>query len=412
MTATGPGPASDEHTPVKLRRLGRLRVLQSLSDEGEISRPDLVRFTGLSRATVSSVIADLIDEGIVGERPGAAATSRLGRPPLTVFLEPASAYAFGVDIAHDHVRTILSDLSGTSVWEDVVPLDVDGAAAVALDAAASAVRRGLSVSGTDPGLVLGVGLGIACPVDRRTGGLHAQGIMPGWVGVRPADEVVERTGLQARVINDANACVLAERRLGAARTWDDVVYVRLSAGIGAGIVSDGRMLLGHDGLAGEVGHVTVDPQGALCRCGNRGCLETVATPGAIAALLAASWRRPVTTAELADLIVTQDRGVLRAVEDAADAIGRALAAAVMTLNPRLILVGGELAVAGQVLTDGLRRALERNTVASHHQEIEITVSALGDSAAARGAAALLLADAPARLSERAERPRDAVAGGS
>jgi predicted NBD/HSP70 family sugar kinase len=116
------------------------------------------------------------------------------------------------------------------------------------------------------------------------------------------------------VINDANACVLAERRYGAAQTSDDVTYVRLSAGIGAGIVSEGRMLLGHDGLAGEIGYVPIEANGQVCRCGNRGCLETVASPTAIAALLSRSWGRTVTASELATLIDEHDRGAVRAVQ--------------------------------------------------------------------------------------------------
>jgi predicted NBD/HSP70 family sugar kinase len=252
--------------------------------------------------------------------------------------------------------------------------------------------------------VLGVGVGIACPVDRRSGALRAEGIMPSWVGLRPGDELAARTGLRVQVINDANACVLAERRFGTARTWDDVVYLRLSAGIGAGIVSDGRMLFGHDGLAGELGHLTIEPNGTVCRCGNRGCLETVASPTAIAALLSRSWSRPVTTAELLALVADGDRGAVRAVEDAGDAVGRALAATVMTLNPRLILIGGDLAATADVLLAPMRRALQRHTVGFHNRNLEMSASVLGDAAGVHGAAALVLADAPQRLSQRVNAP--------
>src|SRR5258708_27101244 len=140
--------------------------------------------------------------------------------------------------------------------------------------------------------------------------------MRGWGGVRPAGELASRTGLDVRVINDANACVLAERRFGAARESGDILCRRLSSGIGAGVVCGGRMLLGHNGLAGELGHVSVDPDGAVCRCGNRGCLETVASPTAIAALLTRSWGRPVSDTDLADLRRCGDRASPHAVEAA------------------------------------------------------------------------------------------------
>jgi predicted NBD/HSP70 family sugar kinase len=390
-------PGQDRETPVNLRRLGRLRILQALVDAGELSRPELTRRTGLSRATVSSVVYDLIGEGLVREHTAANTAAKLGRPPLTLSLRPAAAFAVGVDIGHDHVRTILCNLASDCVWDESVNVDVDDSAAETLTAATTLIDRALRETRTPRPAVLGLGVGIACPVDRHTGELRAEGIMPGWVGLRPGDELAARTGLRAQVINDANACVLAERRYGAARTWDDVVYLRLSAGIGAGIVCDGRMLLGHDGLAGELGHAIVEANGAVCRCGNRGCLETVASPTAIADLLSRSWGRNVASADLVTLLESQERGAIRAVEDAGDAVGRALAGTVMTLNPRLILVGGQLAAAGDVLLEPMRRALRRNTVGFHHRKLEISVSALGDAAGVRGAAALILADAPQRL---------------
>jgi predicted NBD/HSP70 family sugar kinase len=390
----------DVDTPANMRRLGRLRVLQALTDVGEVSRSDLLRRTGLSRATISSLVADLGREGLVREQSAAAESSRLGRPPLVVSLVPSAGYAFGLDLGHDHARLILSDLTGTPVWDDSVELDVDSSAEDAVATAAKLIRAALRATDVERAAVLGLGVGIACPVDRRTGVLRAEGIMPSWVGAKPAEMLTARTGLKTRVTNDANACVVAERRYGVARQCDDVVYLRLSAGIGAGVVCDGRMLLGHDGLVGELGHISIDPNGEVCRCGNRGCLETIASPAAIARLLSRSWGRTVSNAELMALLRDGDRGAVRAVEDAGEAVGRTLAMTVVTLNPKLVVIGGELAAAGDVLFDPIRRALRRNSVSDLRGELEIRASALGDSASAQGAAALVLADAPQLLSER------------
>lgn len=399
MSSAGLGREPD--APVNLRRLGRLRILQALADAGELSRAELARRTGLSRATVSSVSFDLIGEGLLSEHAAATNGAKLGRPPTTLSLRPGAACVIGVDIGHDHVRAALCDLTGGCTWDQSIDVNVDDSATDTLQAATDLINRALDDTDTSRRSVLGLGVAIACPVNRHTGELHAAGIMPAWAGRRPGDELATLTGLRALTINDVNASVLAERRFGAARTWDDVVYLRLSAGIGAGLVCDGRMLLGHDGLAGELGHVSVEPNGAICRCGNRGCLETVASTTAIADLLTRSWGRPVSSADLASLISSAERGVVRAIEDAGDAVGRALAAAVMTLNPRLILVGGELAAAGELLLDPLRRALQRNTVDFQNRALDVSVSALGDSAAVRGAAALVLTDALQDLSERA-----------
>jgi predicted NBD/HSP70 family sugar kinase len=394
-------------TPVNMRRLGRLRVLQALADAGEVSRGDLATRTGLSRATVSSVIYGLVREGLVREQTVAAPGSRLGRPPATMTLVPSAAHVFGLDIGHDHARVILSDLIGTPLWDESVDMDVDSSAHDTIAAATRLIDQALRATGIPRGAILGLGVGIACPVDRATGGLRAEGIMPAWVDVKPAEKMAERTGFRAQVINDAKACVLAERRYGVAQACDNVVYLRLSSGIGAGIVCDGRMLLGHDGLAGELGHITIDPNGPVCRCGNRGCLETIASPTAIATLLSHSWGHPVTNTELIELIQAGDRGAVRALEDAAEAVGRTLAMTVMTLNPKLIVIGGELAGAGDILLDPIQRALDRNTVAGHQHHLELAISALGDAASARGAAALILADIPQLLSDT--RPRSGTA---
>ncbi|HEY7050099.1 MAG TPA: ROK family protein, partial [Jatrophihabitantaceae bacterium] len=345
---------------------------------------------------------DLVHEGLVREQSAAVVTPgpRLGRPPQVVSLVPSAGYALGLDIGHDHARLILSDLVGTPVWDRSVDLDVDTSAEDTVAASTRLIAAALRDTEVDRAAVLGLGVGIACPVDRRTGGLRAEGIMPGWVGLKPAQMLAERTGLRAQIINDANACVVAERHYGVAQQCDDVVFLRLSSGIGAGVVCDGRMLLGHDGLVGELGHISIDPNGAVCRCGNRGCLETIASPTAIAALLSRSWGRPVTSAELIALLRAGDRGAVRALQDAGETVGRTLAMTVMTLNPRIVVVGGELAAAGDVLLEPIRRTLQRNSVTGQQRELQVMVSALGDSASARGAAALVLAETPQLLSER------------
>ncbi|WP_194894795.1 ROK family transcriptional regulator [Catenulispora pinisilvae] len=395
-TATDPDAAAQ--TPVNLHSLGRVRVLQALTDAPALSRAELVRRTGLARATVGSVILELITAGLVRESAdGVPSGQRAGRPPQLVSLDPEAGYAVGLDVGHDHVRVILTDVVGTSRWDRSETIAVDDDPERALDTAVRLITSAIQDTAVPPEKILGLGLGIACPVDKATGGLRAEGIMPGWVGTRPADVLAERTGLPTRIINDANAGVLAERRFGAARDCANVVYVRLAAGIGAGMMSDGRMLLGHLGLAGELGHVVVDLFGAVCRCGGRGCLETVASPAAITGLLARSWGQPVGSVDLAALLRRGDRGALRAVEDAGEAVGRALSTVVSLLNPELVVIGGDLVEAGEALLEPMRRTLNRGTMGSLHQRLRIVPSLLGDSAGARGAAALVLDGVPEQL---------------
>ncbi|MEV6009535.1 ROK family transcriptional regulator [Streptomyces sp. NPDC051976] len=386
-------------TPVNLREVGRLRVLEALHTAARSSRPELVRVTGLSRATVSSLIADLIAVGLVTEDEGPEEPEprRTGRPAQSLSLVPGAGYAVGADIGHQHVRVILCDLFGAVLWEHWVAKDVDRAPEETLDLVAVLVGRALRETGVVRERVLGIGAGIASPVEKGSGALGAEGIMPGWVGLRLTDELRRRTSLPARVTNDANAGALAERMYGAGRRAADMVYVRLSAGIGAGIVSRGRLLLGARGLAGEIGHLPLVADGLICRCGNRGCLETVASPVAIARLLSDSWGERVTARDLPALVRRRDPGALRAVRDAGDAVGRALSTLVTLLNPALIVVGGDLAVAGDDILEPIRAGVRRHTLPSAAAGVEIVTGGLGDGAEVRGAAGLVLADAPQLL---------------
>jgi predicted NBD/HSP70 family sugar kinase len=396
-------PDDGETLPINLHRLGRVRVLRALAENVRLSRADLVVHTGLARASVGNVITELIGAGLVEETPDDGATSaagpaaRSGRPPQLLALVPAAAYALGVDFGHDHVRAVLTNLAGKPVWSQGEHLEVDHQRDRALDIAARLVETAVTETAVPRGKMLGLGVAIACPVSASGDLAAAEGIMPAWEGVRPADELTSRSGFPARIVNGANAGALAEQRFGAARESADVLYLRLSAGIGAGVICSGRMLLGAGGVAGEIGHVTVELDGVVCRCGNRGCLETVASPPAVAALLTRSWGRPVSESELPGLLRDGDRGTLRAIEDAGGAIGRALAPAVLLLNPELIVIGGDLAAAGESLFEPIRRALTRGAMSIHTRRLRIVPSTLDDSAGVLGAAALILEDAPRLL---------------
>ncbi len=246
-------------------------------------------------------------------------------------------------------------------------------------------------------------MGLAAPINKATGKLEADGILPGWHGIRPAAEMEARLGVPVQLENDANVGALGEKVFGAGREVDDLVYARLSAGIGAGMILAGRPYHGSLGVAGEIGHVLADSHGPICRCGNRGCLETIASPVAVAALLERSLNRPVSVQTLLELLAEEHRGAQRAVADAGDAVGAVLAALVNIVNPQLLLIGGELAAAGDVLLDPIRAAIERHSIAPAAASVRVAAGALGPRAEVLGAAALILAQSPHALAERVRR---------
>ena len=386
------------------RQMNRLRIMEALYRRPSSSRADLARETMLSRATVSTLIEELVRAGLVEENAAAPATAGaeagLGRPPVLLSLVSGAAFAVGLDFGHQHIRVALCDLSGEPIVDDYSLAQVDHAPIESLDLAHELVREALRRGGVAPDQLLGVGIGLAVPIVKATRELAADGILPGWHGIRPAEEMEARLGIPVALDNDANVGALGEKAFGVAREVDDLIYVRLSAGIGAGLIIEGHPYPGVTGVAGEIGHVLSDPSGPICRCGNRGCLEAVASPVAVAALLERSIGEPVTVQRLLELVADGHRGARRAVAEAGEAVGRAVSMAVNILNPELVVVGGDLAQAGEALLAPITAAIERHSVAPAAAAVRVTAGTLGARAEVLGAAALILAKSPRALVAR------------
>jgi glucokinase-like ROK family protein len=378
-----------------LRRLNRLRVIHALRDEGLISRADIARRTGLSRSTVSSLVSELQADGLVVERTEVATAygDQGGRPPILLSFDASAGVAVGIDFDHHHVRVAVSDLSSRILAEREQRLDTDHLAHEGLDAAAELVQRLLLEAGVEQSRVIGAGMCLPGPIHRPTGVVGSTAILPGWVGVAAAEEMHRRLDMPILVDNDANLAALAEAAFGAGRGAKDLVYLMISSGIGAGLVLNGRLYRGTEGLAGELGHVLVDADGPVCRCGNRGCLETVAGTDALAELLRRSHGEGLDGRTIVRLAHDGDLGCRRVLADAGRAMGRAAAMLVNVLNPELLIVGGELSDAGELLLDGVRESLGRAALPTAVQAATVVAGTLGDRAEVLGAIALVLSEA-------------------
>lgn len=248
--------------------------------------------------------------------------------------------------------------------------------------------------------VVGAAMGLPGPVDVRTGRVGSSVILPGWSGLDPAAELARRLGLAVRVDNDANLGARGEAAYGAGRGRSDIVYVKVSSGIGAGLFLGGRVHGGATGMAGELGHVQVAPEGALCRCGNRGCLESVASVPALLRLLRPTHGDDLDVQGLVRLVEQGDPGARRVVDDAGRMLGRVLADLCNVLNPQTVIVGGDLGGAGEPLLDGIRDSLRRHALPAVAESLELVAGALGDRAEVLGALALVIAESDRR------RPRE------
>jgi glucokinase-like ROK family protein len=376
-----------------LRGRNRAQVIDVLRRAGTASRAEISRLTGLSRTTISSLVTELQGSGLIIEtQAGGGPSAGRGRPGVLLALEPAAGAAIGIDFGHTHLRVALADLSSRVLAERHRALDVDRAADASLAAAAELVGEVLAETGLERSRVVGVGAGLPGPLDRASGTVGSSVILPGWAGLRPAEALADRLGLPIVVDNDANLGALAEHRLGAGRGVDDIVYLKLASGIGAGLILGGRLHRGVSGIAGELGHIRSNPDGLVCRCGNRGCLETVAAAPALLELLRVSHGRRLAVADLLRLAEEGDVGVRRVFADAGRSVGRAVADLVNAVNPGLVIVGGELSAVGTPLLDGIRASIERYALPAAHAALDVVPGVLGERAEVLGAAALVISD--------------------
>jgi predicted NBD/HSP70 family sugar kinase len=306
-----------------------------------------------------------------------------------IALDPGAGLAIGIDFGKRHLAVALSDLSHELLaeeWRDMAD-DYDAGAGIAR--AAELVELVLEASGADPGHVLGVGMGLPGPV-HRSGVVGSSAILPGWAGTHPAELMSERLSMEVWLGNDANLGALAEATWGAGRDAYGLVYIKLATGIGAGVVLSGRLFEGAGGTAGEIGHTSLDETGDICRCGSRGCLETYASGTAIAGLLSRSLGEPLTLDDVLARAVDGDPGCRRALADAGRHIGASVADLCNLINPERIVVGGSMAVAGDVLLDPLREAVRLRAIPSAADDVHIVPGQLGARAELLGAVALVL----------------------
>ncbi|MDX6641656.1 MAG: hypothetical protein QOF12_2667 [Solirubrobacteraceae bacterium] len=384
-----------------LREMNRLRVLEAVRSGGRTSRADVARRTGLARSTVSTLVADLQSAGIVVERvedDRDRATRRNGRPPTILTLNPSAGAVLGIRLDHPIVTVAVADLDHTILAEATRAVNVDEAGAEALDCAAELAEEVLHDAGIARDQLLGAGVGLAGPLDRDSGTVAGTGVLPGWRGLNVADELAARLGVPVHVDNDANLGALAEAVLGAGRGSRELAYVMVSSGVGCGLVLDGRLYRGAGGTAGEIGHVLVDERGPMCRCGNRGCLETYAGGDALVELLRRSHGDDVTIGSIVALALAGDPGATRAIADAGTFVGRAVAALCNYLSLERIVVGGDVAAAGELLLTPLREAVRRFALPTAAERVEIVAGELQGRAEMLGALVLVVGESERALS--------------
>lgn len=387
--------APADQAAVRRGNLGR--VLRLLRDAGPRSRARIAQETGLNKATVSSLVAELADRRLITagdvDRGGS-----VGRPGQPVHLDGSGICGIGVELNVDYVAILVLDLRGEVLFEHRVALDVPALGPErTLDEVARLVGEG-SAAARD---AVPVGLTVAVPgLVRSIDGVVTDAPNLGWRGVPVLAGLAARLGpgCPVRVENDANLSAIAEWAMGPEARTPDLVYLTGEVGVGGGLIVDGRLLRGTAGFSGEVGHTPLGDPAVVCGCGRRGCWETVVGLGALLRAAAdpedpvLDSRRDLETrlAELAARADAGDRRTLDALAGVGTGLGAGAAVLINLVNPQVVLLGGYFAVLGRFLVEPMTAELRNGVFAADLAGARVVLSTLGFTAAVRGGAYVAL----------------------
>jgi glucokinase-like ROK family protein len=407
-------------------------ILSTLRKQSRISRTEVSRITGWSKAKTSQEILSLMDRGFLIEVGEGA--SQGGRRPRLLRINPQLGYIVGIDIGATSLEMALADVTGQIVQRCSEATDVRNRPEQVLGRCIELVNQLCRAQATPSDQILGIGVGVPGPVDFARGVLVAPPLMMDWENF-PIRSFFNDTFPSAFVIvdNDVNIMALGEQRAGDGMGVDHFIFVKIGTGIGAGIISNGRIHRGSDGCAGDIGHICVDKQGPVCRCGNQGCLEAMAAGPAIAekaTQVALSDRSPLLRKMLdanGGILSPEDvnaacregdEAALEIIRASGQMIGDVLAGLVNFFNPSHIFVGGGIANFGNHLLVAIRRAVLRRSLPLATTHLSIHFSRAGSNAGIIGANALVLEylfmveDDPHLIVWKADETRKSSKGGA
>ncbi|GAA5087248.1 putative NBD/HSP70 family sugar kinase [Thermocatellispora tengchongensis] len=362
-------------------------LLSILRDGQPRTRAELVQLTGLARSTVSQRLdALLLHHWIV---PADQAISSGGRPSTAFTFNPRARIALAADIGVTRARLAVTDLRGVILAERAADMAVAQGPEVCLTWVLETFDELLAECGHRMSDVCGVGVGLPGPVEHESGRPVNPPLMPGWDGFPVADRLRSRIGVPVLVDNDVNIMALGEHS-ATDPTTDDLLFAKVGTGIGCGIIAGGRLHRGARGAAGDIGHIRVPASDVVCHCGNTGCLEAVAGGGALAARLREEGLEAAGARDVVRLVRAGNTWAIRLVRQSGRDLGLVLASIVNFFNPAQIVIGGDLAEAGEHLIAGIREVIYGRSLPLATQRLHIRASELGVHAGVMGAAMMIV----------------------
>jgi glucokinase-like ROK family protein len=374
---------------------------------GGISRVELARRMNLTRAAISAIMDDLLAIGVVRETEGHYPS---GRKPIVLEIDPTRGRVLGVDIGASHLNILLTDFAAHETAEMQMRLDINRGPQVCLSQTDELVRKLLKENGLTLKDIAAIGVGVPGPIVAEAGMVSGPPIMPGWDGYPIRDHLKEAWGCPVTLNNDAELGAVGEWAYGAGRGERNLAYIKVGTGVGSGLLLEGQLYRGATGSAGEIGHITIDENGPLCTCGNRGCLEAFAGGNAIARRAMDVVRRGQRT-QLAEVVDNPDfsamdvmmlarRGDLvaqRIVAEAGTHLGTAIASMVNLFNPSMVVIGGSISQIGDLLLEPIRAAVLKRSLQPASRAVRISAALLGRRSCAMGAVVQAISIAIHRL---------------
>ena len=360
-----------------------------------ISRTGLAEEMGLTRAAVTLIVNDLLENGVILEAESRAIPN--GRPPVVLEINPKRGLVAAVDMGATHVNIALADFSAKIIEETSFPFNIKQGPQACLAEVRRILQELLDRYGISISEIMAVGVGVPGPVIKDAGMVMSPPIMPGWDRYPIRQTLEEAWGCPVSLNNDAELGALGEWAYGAGRGEKNLAFIKVGSGIGAGLIINQQIYGGTTSSAGEIGHITIEENGPLCTCGNHGCMEAFAGGNAIAiqarkmvqtgkrTLLSNIPLENITAREVAESARRGDLPSQEIIMRAGTFIGIAIAGVVNLFNPSAVIIGGGVAQAGDLLTTSIRQAVRDRSLHASEQSVHITTAMLGQRSSLIGA---------------------------
>jgi len=387
------------------KQLNESLMLNVIREDGPISRTDIAKTTGLSGATVTKFVDNLIRAGFVEE--DGYDVSKGGRKPTLLKLVPQAIFAVGVDLGASNLRAVVVNLEAKIIAKIVKKTNADEGRARVFKRMIETIYEVVDASGAEKDKVKGIGIGISGVIDHRKGVCLFCPNIKGWENIPVKRLVEEEFGIEASVDDSSRTMALAEYWCGLTRKVENFIFVNVGVGVGSGIFTNGQLYRGSRGTAGELGHTTIDENGPRCRCGNRGCLETLVSGPSIVRRAKEALEEGVvsliskmsdgdlsrvTPEIVAEAARKGDKLAFNIMEKTGEYLGIGIANAVNLFNPELVIIGAGVSRAGDLFLDTVKRTVKARALHTASTSVDIKISQLGDTTAAQGAAILILKD--------------------